>query len=148
MADLGTSMGWDDEITAEPTQFIVLKPGEYDFTIENVEKKHFDGSEKTAPCPMACVHIVIKTEEGDAHVSSNLLLNTKLAWKLAEFFESIGMKKPGEPLKPQWNLGVWTGKCQIGIREYNGNTYNEVKKFIPKESALKKLASGFSGFGS
>lgn len=145
MADLGTPMGWDDEISAEPTQFITLKPGEYEFTIKSVDKKHFDGSEKMAPCNMAQVNMVIDTEEGQANVSTNLFLNSKAEWRLSQFFECIGMKKPGQKgFHPQWNLSGWKGKCKVSNREYNGNVYNEVKQFI----LPKKKTSGYSGFGS
>lgn len=144
MADLGTPMGWDDEISAEPTQFITLKPGEYEFTIESVEKTYFEGSDDLAACNVAVINMIIDTPEGKAHVSRKLYLNSKEEPKLSQFFECIGMKKPGQKgFHPQWNLTGWTGKCHIGTHPYNGKTYNHVSYFV-----LPKKASGYSGFGN
>ena len=34
---------------------------------------------------------------------------------------------------PAWaEIAGKTGVCKVGIREYNGNQYNEVKSMIPK----------------
>lgn len=34
----GRELGWDDEISVESTNFTVLQPGEYEFTVTNFER--------------------------------------------------------------------------------------------------------------
>lgn len=131
----GQALGWDDEI-AEESEFVLLEPGIYGFTVTGFERGYFDGSEKMGPCPKAEIELEVVQNGRTAKVFENLFLNKKSEWKLSEFFISIGQKKQGEPLKMNWSkvLGS-SGKCQIINNEYNGNTYNRVKKFIaPKDS--------------
>ena len=53
---------------------------------------------------------------------------------LSAFFGAIGQKRKGEPLRMDWNAIVGrTGVCKVGVREYNGNKYNEVKGMIYAE---------------
>lgn len=124
------ALSWDDEITKE-SEFILLQPGEYDFKVDNVEKSYFNGSANMSPCPQAIVHLTVNNE---ATIKVNLFLNTKSEWKLSEFFTSIGLKKKGEPLKMNWNaVPGKTGICAVKNREYNGQKYNEVAKFLEPE---------------
>lgn len=126
------ALGWDDEITQE-SEFILLDEGEYPFKVEQVEKSYFAGSEKMQPCPQAIVHLLI---DDKVKIKTNLFLNTKSEWKLSEFFVSIGQKKKGEPLKMNWSKVTGaTGRVSISHREYNGQKYNEVKKFLEHKPA-------------
>ena len=125
--------GWEDEIVQDAQEFILLPDGDYDFKVENVERARFNGSEKMPPCNMAKVKLVFETPQGLAYITHQLMLHSKVEWKLAEFFASIGLKKKGQPLRMTWNIGGYKGKCKIGHREYNGNTYNEIKKFYSAE---------------
>lgn len=129
MADVqDRALGWEDEISQE-SEFILLEPGTYDFEVTGLEKAYFNGSEKMQACPQARLELTVGPDK--AKVFTNLFLNTKSEWKLSEFFISIGLKKKGEPLRMQWGkvLGL-KGKCEIGQREYNNKTYNEVSKFL------------------
>lgn len=133
---LNEELGWDDEIVEE-SSFVILKPGKYSFTVRNLERGRFEGSDKMGPCNKATIELSIFNEQGqEAMVREQLLLNRKMEWKLSEFFISIGQKKHGEPLKMNWSkvLGS-TGRCEIKNEEYNGNTYNRVKKFLEAEAS-------------
>lgn len=59
---------------------------------------------------------------------------------MCAFFTCIGQRKHGEKLKMNWNEVVGArGRAKIGHREYNGNIYNDIKRFYaPDESAPKK----------
>ena len=61
-------------------------------------------------------------------------MHTKCEGFLSEFFRGIGQKKKNEPLRMNWQLvpGA-SGRCKIVPEEYNGNKYNKIKKFYPKE---------------
>lgn len=125
------ALGWDEEISQE-SEFILLDEGDYSYKVEQVEKSYFNGSEKMAPCPQAIIHLLVNDQ---VKVKTNLFLNTKSEWKLSEFFVSIGQKKKGEPLKMNWaKVQGSTGKLTISHREYNGQKYNEVKKFLEPEA--------------
>lgn len=86
-------------------------------------------------CNKAILKIRIKSEEfGDVTVQHQLLLHSKVEFKISEFFASIGQKKKGEELKMNWQqVAGSSGLCKVGTREYNGNQYNDIKKFYPVE---------------
>lgn len=132
-------LGWDDEIQDDGEDFIILKPGNYDFVVKKFERGRFDGSEKMPACNMALVTITVEDPDTgrQVDVQNPILLHRKTEWTISAFFASLGMKKKGEKIKPQWNMIVGkVGKCKIKNREYNGNIYNEVDKFYRKEEEV------------
>lgn len=139
-------LGWDDEISKEGSEFIILPEGDYDFTVESFERGRFEGSDKMPPCNKAILKVRIESSVGVAYINHSLLLHTKTEGLLSAFFESIGQKKKGEPVRMNWQMvpGA-TGKCQVKIRPWkdkNGEDRqsNEIKKFYPKEA--KKYTAG------
>lgn len=49
MADntnMNEAMGWDDSIENEGQEFILLDEGDYEFTVEKMERGQFNGSAK------------------------------------------------------------------------------------------------------
>ena len=79
-------------------------------------------------------------------VFDSLYLNTKAEWRLSQFFLSIGQKKKGEPLRPNWNeVPGSAGKVELIVNSYtdkNGNPKrnNKVSKYLPYEP--KKFTAG------
>ena len=67
MADLGKEIGWDDAIENEGTEFEPLQEGTYEFTVASMERAHFGGSEKMAPCNVANLDLLIKDKDGKEH---------------------------------------------------------------------------------
>lgn len=139
--DMGVGLGWDDEISKEGPDFILLPEGDYDFEVTSFERGRFDGSDKMSACNKAMLNIKIETAEGIAVIQHNLFLHQKTEGFLSEFFTSIGQKKKGQPLKMNWNSVVGAkGRCKVGIRNWtskDGNPMqsNEIKKFYePKET--------------
>ena len=139
-------LDWDSEISAE-SSFTVLPEGEYPFKVISFEREFHNGSEKLPPCPKAKLKIEIDGEKkGTSSVFHNLFISRKTEGLLCEFFTSIGLKKPGEPLKMNWQAVYGaSGRCKISVREYNGNAYNEIKKFLkPEEKPATTPMTGFA----
>lgn len=140
--------GWDDVIQKD-SEFIILPEGDYDFKVESFERSRFDGSEKMPPCNMAIVKIRIDdtTTGQSAFVNHRLMLHSRCEWSLSEFFAGIGQKKKGEQLKMNWQMVPGsTGRCKLGIRTYNGNEYNEIKKFYPKDPSYNQKSYVNGGY--
>ncbi len=134
-------LGWDDEISNEGGgEYILLAPGDYDFTVADFERARHEGSAKLPACNKAVLTLSIKTDEGEATIKHSLFLHQKTEGLLCAFFCAIGQKKHGEPLRMDWyKVRGATGKCKIGVREYtdrNGEKRqsNEIKKFYDKEA--------------
>lgn len=147
--DLGMELGWEDEIQQDSQESIKLAEGDYDFEVAEFERARFNGSEKVPPCNQAKLKLKVETPEGMAVVFHNMFLNTKFEWQLSAFFCAIGQKRRGEPLKMNWNNVVGAkGRARIGVREYDGKTYNQIKKFYdapettPPAAAPKTFKSG------
>lgn len=124
--------GWEDEIVNDGQEFIDIPDGDYDFLVETVDRGRFNGSAKMPACNQANITLVVEVPGiGPASIKTSLMLHSKVEWKLSEFFASIGLKQKDQPLRMRWNIQGAKGKCKIGHREYQGNRYNEVKKFYP-----------------
>ena len=135
------SLNWDDEITQEST-FTLLPEGDYNFKITDFGRAWFDGSEKVQPCNKAIITLAIEHQGQEVKIIENLLLTSKMEGMLSAFFSSIGQKKKGEPLRMNWNKVIGsTGQAKISTREYNGNTYNTVKRWLTPDEP--KTTAGF-----
>ncbi len=133
----GFELGWDSAIENDSPDYIILPEGEYDFTVKSFERGRHNGSDKVGPCPKAILALGIDTPQGEVTVRKELLLHSKLEGLLCEFFTCIGQRTHGQRVTMNWNTVPGAhGRCKIGTRLYNGNQYNEVKKFLePKQSA-------------
>lgn len=146
MADYERELGWDDSIEYNGSEYSLLPEGEYNFQVTGMERKRFNGSEKMKSCPMAELKImVLGPEDTKALITHRLYLNTIVEKKIGAFFVSIGQGKKGETFVPNWGHVVGaTGRCKLGTREYNGNTYNEIKAFLEPEEAPQTAPSGWA----
>lgn len=134
-------LGWNDEIEQDSSDFEVLPEGDYDFEVTKFERGRSKGSDKLPPCNMAILSIKLSGGGKSTTVTENLLLHTKMEWKLSQFFCAIGQKRKGEKVTMNWQavLGA-KGKCKVGIRKYkkqNGEDgeANEILKFYEAQSA-------------
>lgn len=132
-------LGWEDTIQKEASEFLILPEGDYDFTVESFDRGRHNGSEKLPPCNKAILKIRITAPEGETVLTHNLFLHTITEGMLSAFFEAIGQKKRGEPLRMNWQMVPGAkGRLKLGIRSYqkDGETRraNEIKKFYPKET--------------
>ena len=124
---------WDDTIEKD-SDYVLLPEGDYEFVVESVERARHPGSDNLPPCNKAIVKLRIDSQYGTAVINHNLFLHTKTEGMLSAFFTAIGQKKKGEKLKMNWaNVPGSTGRAHVKPKQYNGNDYNDIKKFYPKE---------------
>lgn len=134
--DMGTALDYEGEIEAGDNEFEEIPAGTYEFEVESVDRQQFNGSEKMAACPVAHVRARVVGGEHDGRVIfSNLHLNSKVAWRIKQFFVCIGMHPVDAPkeqkVRMDWSRAVGSrGKMKVGTREYNGKTYNEVTEWV------------------
>lgn len=131
---------WDDEIKNDNAEWVLLPEGEYPFTVTKFERNRFNGSAKLPPCNMAVLTISVNGgAAGNTTVTHRLYLHSKTEGLLCAFFESIGQRKRGEPLRPRWNELIGArGRCKVGIYRYTKSDgtesqSNEIKRFLPPE---------------
>lgn len=136
------ALSWDSTIEKE-SSFVLLEPGEYDFTVKNMTRGQYTpgpNAKITEPCPMAELELEVTDSAGQtANVRENLILHTSLEWKISQFFISIGQKRKGEPFVPNWGAVIGTtGHAEFDTRKYTSKgeerETNQVKNFLePKE---------------
>lgn len=140
--DSERELNWDDTIKKD-NQFILYPEGDYDFTVESFDRGRHPGSKGIPPCNKAILKIRINVSGKEVIITHNLFLHSTQEWKLSEFFTSIGQKKKGETLRMNWStVPGSTGRLKLGTRVYDGNTYNDIKKFYPKENATPGFTPG------
>lgn len=132
------ALNWDSVISKE-SEFIDIPDGIYDFVITDFQQDYFNGSEKMNPCNVAVVTAQVQVNGEDASVRDRLFMHSKAEWKLSQFLICIGQKKPGVPLKPNWNQIIGsTGKLKTKHVKYNGIEYVNVACWLPPIPNYKK----------
>lgn len=136
MAEEIRAIGWDEEITVEKEpEFVLLEPGEYNFTVTSFERGHYDGSSKLPACSVAKLELKCSNGIQETTVFANLFLVSNQKWKLTHFFKScrlIAADMPeGVNYAMPWSRVIGAqGRALIKNREYNGKQYNEIEKFL------------------
>lgn len=122
----GRELEWDDVIENDGEDFEILPEGDYDFTVTKFERSRSKGSSKMPPCNMAVITMRVSNENGSTVISDNIVLHTKMEWKIAQFFRAIGQKKHGEQLRPRWGEVVGSkGRCHVYVDKFTGNNNRE-----------------------
>jgi len=130
MSEIERELGWDDQIEKDGPEYVILPEGDYDFEVTGFERGRHNGSEKLPPCNMATVSIKIEVQEGTAIINHKLFLHSKTEGMLCSFFTAIGQRKKGERVTMNWNAVVGArDRCKVGNRQWDGKTFNEIKKF-------------------
>lgn len=149
--------GWEDMITDEGKEFVLLPEGDYDFTVSKIERARHAGSEKMPPCNMAKVTVTVWGKEDKIEITENLFLCNKMEWKLSQFFLSIGLKKHGEPLKMNWGAAQGrSGKCHVYVDTYTKKSgsegkSNKISKFHAYDDNVQTVspqANGQQGYNT
>lgn len=123
-------LDWDSEIEddSEGGAVVILDEGDYDFEVREFTRTRYQGSAKVPACNKAELVLEVKTDDGTALCWENLLMVKKLEWKMSAFFRSIGQKKHGEKLKPNWNAVIGAkGRAHFKPEEYT-NKDGEIRK--------------------
>lgn len=116
MANNGV-LDWGDVIQNDDQGYEVLPEGDYVFSVTKFERGSFPGSAKLPKCNKAVLTLDVQGHD----IRAELILHTKLEWKIASFFRCIGLKKKGEKLSMDWNkVQGREGRAHITIREYTG----------------------------
>lgn len=123
-------MDWDSGISAEATQneFNLPPIGDYEFKIIEFERT-FSKSGK----PMAKLNLQLNCDGQLFRVYDYLVLQQSMEWRLAAFFECIGLKKKNESLtRMPWEKVLNAhGRVKIKHEDYNGQTNVKVEKYLP-----------------
>lgn len=147
MADFERELGWDDEISQE-SEFTLLSAGDYDFEVTKFERGRSKGSDKLPASNMAILTIKLSGNGNSTVVTENLVLHTKMEWKLSQFFCSIGQKKHGEPLRMNWSKVTGAkGRCKVKVESYTTDKgekreINRIEKFYDFVQPTKKFTAG------
>lgn len=133
-------MDWDSPISAEASERSEqnLPPvGEYGFTVIECEKTVSKAGKK-----MAKVNLELDEEGQHWKVYDYLVLTTNMEWKLASFFECVGLKKKGESLsKMPWDKVLGSkGRMKIKHETYDGKESCKVDRYIPSEASKAPTA--------
>lgn len=132
-------LDWDDGIESEIStdEFAILPEGEYDFEVADLEKTFSKAGNK-----MAKIVLEIVFQGHKYKVFDNMVLMSNMKWKLAQFFECLGLKKKGTELKSMpWNQVVEKcGRVRIKHEEYNGKTNAKVDAYIITTAAQASLS--------
>lgn len=133
------------EITKE-SQFVEIQDGEYEFTVDSIERGKFNGSEKTPACNKMIVNMKIALPDGaTGALHEDFILWDTMEWKLSEFFISIGMKKKGEPMPAcNWMTEIPGRKGRCRIVQVPG-TKDPTKKFARIDKFLEPQQHNWSG---
>ena len=135
--NLGFSMSFTDEDLEggeRRSLYRIVTPGDYDFKVSDME---FAQSKKGTD--YAKVTLSIEDESGEVRLTDNLFCTKPAKWKIAKFFQSIGMydelKEKGLDMD-MWKAAVdKTGRATIATRTYTKNNgeqgeANDVKAYI------------------
>ncbi len=146
-------LDWDSEIEND-SQYTTLPEGDYPFIVSGFERSNYEGSEKVPPCLMAKLTLTVTAPNGETtNITERLYLARVMEWKLCEFFTSIGQRKHGEKLKPNWQQVKGSrGICSLTINKYRDKDgiereNNRVQKYLPKEDTVPAQASWKNGGG-
>lgn len=137
--------GWEDEISDEGSEFVLLPEGDYDFTVSKIERGRHPGSEKLPACNKAIVTLTVWGQDDCIDITENFMLCNKMEWKLSQFFLALGMKKHGEPLRMNWTGAVGKkGKCHVYVDNYknkNGEDRqsNKIKKYYAYDEQVQTV---------
>lgn len=131
-------LDWDEQIQNDGPEYKMLPEGDYQFEVTKFERGRFDGSAKMGPCKMAILTLYIDGgAKGETTITHRLYLHTKCEGLLCAFFESIGQRKHGEPLRMNWERVIGShGLAKVEIHQYTKNAggegeCNQIKRFLP-----------------
>lgn len=128
------AIGWDAVIDSDGG-FEVLPEGEYTFQVAKLEKLRHEPKEggNLPECGMALITLKIDNA-GNSHTAQHrLFMHESTIGFVGQFFASIGQKKKGIPLSPNWDAVTGSsGRLKAKIKKYRGNDQNEFE-FISSE---------------
>ena len=130
-------MDWDSGISADVGESNLPPVGEYGFTVTEFEKTISKSGKK-----MAKITLELDKSGQFWKINDYLVLQDSMAWKLAQFFECLGLKKKGEPLTSMpWDKVLnESGRVKIKHETYEGKENCKVEKYIVTDAAQAPTA--------
>lgn len=152
--DLGQALSWDGSAQVTDSQFELLPEGEYDYEVTGFKRERFDGSAKMAACPVAVLQLKCTNASASGTGFCRLFLNSKVLWRITQFFKSCGLIPAGTPEGTSFHMSLFeqvpgcTGKVKVTVTksESNGRTYenNEFQFVVPKPTAAATPAPTYA----
>ena len=140
--------GWDDEVVEQA--FEVMPEGDYHFTVTGMERGWYEPKRpgKISACNQADIELTFKWLNANGLHRNNKLtyslkLTQSLAWLIFQFFEGIGLHKPGDGMtRFPWDQIVGkTGIAKITQQEgTTGRIFNRVESVYTPDKAPKVCA--------
>jgi hypothetical protein len=129
-------LSWDGGYYTPGENYIVLKPGIYNFTVQKVERARNEGNQQyhIPPCPQAVVVLSIMYEGQQVEIKDRINLLKKNMGRIGRLFESVGSPKNEHgDVQVNWNLlPGCSGKCEVSnTTGNNGAVFNNVKRYLP-----------------
>ena len=107
---------WNDNVTADSSEFITLMPGKYFGKVSKIDKKRWEGNGKMNGCPYAEVTIEAKDADGRAaYIKDNLFLARSVEWKIGQFLHAFGLKKKDEPVRVDAIMKALGKTCVVTV---------------------------------
>lgn len=135
--------------------FTLLPPGDYDFTVVNMEQSRYTPgpNSKIGACKQVTVTLRVKSPEGkDVDLKHNLFMWGTTLGMIAQYQDSIGIHKKGEQMHFDWRPDVHigkTGRLKLDNKPYvNRRTgqelpTNNIVRLYPKEASSQSWKKGF-----
>lgn len=132
MPDNNRAFDWDSEVEYQESSYEPLPEGDYMFTVVDMERGNYNGSDRIPPCPVAKITMDVKDAAGHTgQVQDRLYLCESSRWKLCQFFVGIGQIRKdqvqnGQKLRFDWTKvkgARGTLKLTVSTREYQGKKY-------------------------
>ena len=155
MADLGQARCWDDSAQVQDSQYELLPAGEYDYEVTSFKRERFDGSAKMAACPIAVLQLKCTNAQASGTGFCRLFLNSKVLWRITQFFKSCGLLDPNTPEGTSFPMSLFeqatgcTGKVKVTVTKStgsNGKTYenNDFQFIVPKGGVAPAPATTYT----
>ena len=128
------ALDWDATIAWEDAPaYVTLAPGNYEFTVLNYERGHYDGNPSAGKigCNTIKVTVAVDTPQGRATARNTFFFKQSAVGFIRDFFLCIGILKKGEAFVPDFDKAIGCkGMAKFSNREYNGKTYNQIDRWI------------------
>lgn len=136
------------------SSYVLLPEGDYKFTVVDISSSRYQPGPKAkiGPCKKVTVTLRVQDPNTGANVDlyHNLFMSNKTLGMIAQFFDSIGAHKKGEPLSLNWNgLIGKTGTLALNHRANQDDptkVYNNIKKLYPQEQPAQNPAPAQGGW--
>lgn len=139
--DKGQAIGWDDEGQVQSSSFEVVPEGEYTYEVVSLKRERFEGSTKMGACPVAALQLRCTNVETGLVATGfcRLFLNSKVLFRISNFFKSCGLIAPDAPDGSNFSMSLFeqvegcTGRVKVKVtkttnngREYENNDFDFV----------------------